>query len=179
MHDHHRVKSFLNWYYKGLQTLSWVIMGVLVVPVTLQIFSRYTELIPRWIWTEEVARFCFIWMIIVGATLAVRDGSHFEVDVLPLPSNPKVEALLRLFVYVMMGILAGIFVWYGWGYAMFGYSQSSELTGINLIFIHGIYFVAGVSWIVFLMERILIVFAVLRGDKDAIKLLRGDFNVAR
>ncbi len=179
MHDHHYVRSFIHWYYRGLQTLAWVLMGVLVIPVTLQIFSRYTELIPRYIWTEEVARFCFIWVIIVGATIAVRDGSHFEVDVLPTPSNPKIEALLRLFVYVSMGVIASIFIWYGYGYALFGYSQSSELTGMNLIFIHGIYFVAGVSWVVFLLERILIVIAVLRGDVRAIELLRGDFNVAR
>ncbi len=48
-----------------------------------------------------------------------------------------------------------------------------------MVFIHGVYFVAGVSWIFFLVERILIVFAVLRGDKHALELLRGDYNVAR
>ncbi len=96
MHDHHMIKSFLDWYYRVLKMLSWILMGLLIVPVTLQILSRYTGLIPRWIWTEEAARFCFIWIIIVGATIAVRDGTHFEVDVLPTPTNPKVEALMRL-----------------------------------------------------------------------------------
>jgi TRAP-type transport system small permease protein len=34
--------------------LSWVLVlsvGILVVPVSLQIFSRYTDLIPSYIWT--------------------------------------------------------------------------------------------------------------------------------
>jgi TRAP-type C4-dicarboxylate transport system permease small subunit len=154
-------------------------MGFLVVPVTLQILSRYTGLIPRYIWTEEMARFCFIWVIIVGATIAVRDGTHFEVDILPTPKNPKVEAAMRLWVTAIMSVMAFIFVWYGWAYAVFGYSQTSELTGINLVFIHGIYLVAGVTWVVFLLERVLAAIAVFRGDTGALARLRGDFNVAR
>jgi TRAP-type C4-dicarboxylate transport system permease small subunit len=36
-----------------------VTVAVLVVPVSLQIFSRYTTAIPAYIWTEELARFCW------------------------------------------------------------------------------------------------------------------------
>ncbi len=37
-----------------------VSVAVLVIPVTLQIFSRYTSCIPSYIWTEEMARFCLV-----------------------------------------------------------------------------------------------------------------------
>ena len=57
--------------------------GILIVPVSLQIFSRYTALIPSYIWTEEMARFLFIWMIMIGAMIGVREGTHFEVDLWP------------------------------------------------------------------------------------------------
>lgn len=179
MHATHPLKKFLDGYYRALQTLAWVLMGILIVPVTLQIVSRYTGLIPRYIWTEEAARFCFIWIIIIGASIAVRDGTHFEVDVLPTPSSPKVEAALRLFVTAVMGIMAYVFVRHGYAYAAFGYKQTSELTGLNMIFIHGIYLVAGISWLAFLIERGLIAVAVLRGDERAVARLRGDHNVAR
>ena len=58
-------------------------VAVLIVPVTLQIISRYTALIPSWIWTEELSRFLFIWMVMLGAMIGVREGTHFEVDVWP------------------------------------------------------------------------------------------------
>ncbi len=51
------MKKLLNGYYRFLQIAMTLLMGLLIVPVTLQIFSRYTGLIPRYIWTEEVARF--------------------------------------------------------------------------------------------------------------------------
>ena len=74
--------------------LSWLLafsVAVLIIPVSLQIFSRYTQLIPPYIWTEEMARFLFIWMIMIGAMVGVRESSHFEVDVWPR-LGPRGEA---------------------------------------------------------------------------------------
>src|ERR1043165_2392327 len=78
--------------------LSWLVaitVGLLVIPVSLQIFSRYTELIPSYIWTEEMARFMFIWTIMIGAMIGVRESTHFDVDVWP-QVTPRVEAIARL-----------------------------------------------------------------------------------
>jgi TRAP-type C4-dicarboxylate transport system permease small subunit len=54
-----------------------------VFPVFLQIVSRYTDLIPSYIWTEEMARFLFIWTVMIGAMIGVRESTHFDVDLLP------------------------------------------------------------------------------------------------
>jgi TRAP-type C4-dicarboxylate transport system permease small subunit len=173
------VTRFLDAYLRLLRWLVTGLLGVMIVPVTLQIVSRYTGLIPRYIWTEEAARFCFIWIVMLGAIIAVREGTHFEVDVLPAPRSPRGEALLRLIVALLMLVFALVFVWYGWGYAVFGSNQTSELTGINMLFIYGVYLVAGLSWVAFLGERILAAVAVFRGDAAALALLRGDHHVAR
>ena len=176
----HAIRYILSGYFKILQVLVTVLMGLMIIPVSLQIVSRYTGFIPRYIWTEEAARFCFIWIILLGATIAVREGTHFEVDVLPTPRSAKGEALARLLVYFFMLIFTMVFVANGYAYAIFGYSQTSELTGINMVFIHGVYLLAGISWLLFLGERILWDCAVLfLGNKEAISHLRGDHNVAR
>ena len=70
-------------YAKLLEFLLAACVGILVIPVTLQIISRYTPLIPSYIWTEEMARFLFIWTIMIGAMVGVREAQHFEVDVWP------------------------------------------------------------------------------------------------
>src|SRR5260370_9225324 len=86
--------------YRGLQKLITVLIAVMIIPVTLQIFSRFFEFIPRYIWTEEVARFCLMWLIMLGAIIAVRDGTHFDVDVLPPPKTALAKAVARLIVHV-------------------------------------------------------------------------------
>lgn len=169
----------LHGYFRLLRALLTVLMGLMIVPVTLQIVSRYTGLIPRYIWTEEAARFCFLWIIMIGAMIAVREGTHFEVDLLPVPKSARGEAVMRLIAIVSMLAFALMFVGYGYRYAVFGYMQTSELTGINMVFIHSAYLVAGLTWVAFLGERILAAIAVLRGDESALEILRGDPNVAR
>jgi TRAP-type transport system small permease protein len=171
--------TVLGAYFRLLQALVTALLALMIVPVTLQIVSRYTGLIPRYIWTEEAARFCFIWIILIGATIAVREGTHFEVDVLPAPRTPRGEAIMRLVVYLFMLAFSLVFVAYGYDYAALGYTQTSELTGINLVFIHGAYLVAGLTWVAFLTERLLAAIAVLRGDETAVAALRGDHHVAR
>lgn len=157
------LKAILHGYYRLLQVAMTVLMGIMIIPVTLQIFSRYTGWIPRYIWTEEAARFCFIWIIMIGATVAIRDGTHFAVEVLPRPRTLRGQALAEMLVDFFLLIVAVAFVVYGYDYAVFGYSQTSELTGINLVWIYGIYLVAGLTWVVFLGERFLKTIPLLRG----------------
>jgi TRAP-type C4-dicarboxylate transport system permease small subunit len=149
--------------YRVLQVAITVLIGVMLIPVTLQIFSRFFEFIPRYIWTEEVARFCLMWLIMLGATIAVRDGTHFDVDVLPTPMTNHGKAVARLIVHVPILLVALIFITFGWRFALFGYEQSSEMTGINMLSIHIAWPFAGICWLLFLVEKII----------DDVKLYRG------
>ena len=57
------MNKILDRYHRLLTVLMVFAVALLIVPVTLQIISRYTELIPSYIWTEELSRFLFIWMV--------------------------------------------------------------------------------------------------------------------
>ncbi len=160
------MRRLIEAYVRLLRVLLTVLICLLVIPVTLQIVARYTELIPRYIWTEEAARFLFIWIIMIGATIAVRERTHFDVDVLPRPSTPRAKAVSQLIVDAAILVIAAVFVVYGWGYAAFGYAQTSELTGINMLAMHVAFFLAGVTWVIFIAERSLSALAVIIGGGD-------------
>jgi TRAP-type transport system small permease protein len=135
--------------------LSWLLVlcvAILVIPVTLQIVSRYTALIPSYIWTEEMARFLFIWTIMIGAMIGVRESSHFEVDVWPdLPR--RAEAAVRIAARLGILVLALIFVWGGIEFTRFAWYRISELAELPLWLIHIAWPIAGLTWIVFLGEQ--------------------------
>ena len=147
------MRKVLSGFYRLLQILITLLMGLLIIPVSLQVLSRYTGIIPRYIWTEEVARFCFMWIIMIGAMIAVKDGTHFDVDVLPLPPKPRVQAAGRIVVHFFMLIVALAFMVYGYDFSKFGYVQHSELTGINMLSIHIAWPLAGLAWVAFLGEK--------------------------
>ena len=127
-------------------------IAVLVIPVSLQIFSRYTELIPSYIWTEEMARFLFVWMIMIGAMLGIHEGRHFEVDVWPRLA-PRPQAALRLVSNVAVLVFALVFVWAGWTFTTFAWNRISELAELPLWLIHVAWPIAGATWVLFLGER--------------------------
>jgi TRAP-type transport system small permease protein len=149
------------------ELLSWLLVisvGILVIPVSLQIFSRFTALIPHYIWTEEMARFLFIWTIMIGAMIGVRESTHFEVDVWPKVPR-RFEAAVRLLARTGILVIALIFVWSGIEFTRFAWYRISELAELPLWLIHVAWPVAGFTWLVFLGEQMWDEFNVLVGRR--------------
>jgi len=145
-------RRFTAGYAQILTALLAFSVAIIVVPVTLQMVSRYTALIPPYIWTEEMARFLFIWMILIGAMIGVRESSHFEVDVWPtLPRRG--EAAVRIAARLGILALALVFVIGGIEFTRFAWHRTSELAELPLWMIHIAWPVAGFTWIVFLGEQ--------------------------
>jgi TRAP-type C4-dicarboxylate transport system permease small subunit len=141
-----------------------VSVGVLVIPVSLQIFSRYTSIIPAYIWTEEMARFCLVYAVMLGAMLAVREGTHFTVDVFPRLS-PRHEAMVELLSGTFILLFAFVFLWWGWEFTEFAIYRISELAELPLWLIHMAWPIAGAVWLLFQSERMLDAVATIRGAR--------------
>ena len=147
-------RRLTRWYYQLLTWLVALSVIVLLIPVSLQIFSRYTPLVPTYIWTEEMARFLFIWTIMLGAIIGVRESAHFDCDVWPQVSR-RVAAVGRLLGRLGVLITAFIFIWAGIEFTKFAWHRTSELGDLPLWLIHIAWPIAGVSWTIFLGEQML------------------------
>jgi len=96
----------------------------------------------------------FIWTIMIGAMIGVRESTHFEVDIWPkLPARG--EAVVRLIG--RLGVLAAalVFVFAGLHFTEFAWQRTSELAELPLWLIHVAWPLTGLSWIVFLGELML------------------------
>jgi TRAP-type C4-dicarboxylate transport system permease small subunit len=148
------MRALLDGYYRVLKVLLTLLMAVIIVPVAMQILSRYTSLVPRYIWTEEIARFCFVWIIMLGAIIGVRDNSHFDVDLFPRSSNPRVELALLMIKYAAMALVGLTFLRYGYDFAILGSRQRSEIASLPMLAIYIAWPLAGASWLLFIAEKV-------------------------
>ncbi len=158
------MKTLIRLYHR---LLTWLMVGtvaVLIVPVSLQIFARFTQLIPAYIWTEELARFLFIWMVMLGAMIGVREGTHFEVDVWPALGR-RANALLRIVSHVFVLVFALVFIWWGIEFTRFGWDQLSEIAELPMWTIFLAWPVAGITWMLFIGESFVANLRVLRGEQ--------------
>jgi TRAP-type C4-dicarboxylate transport system permease small subunit len=147
------LRRLITWYARALRLLLAVAVGILIIPVSLQIFSRYFEQIPAYIWTEEMARFLFVWMIMIGSMLGIHEGRHFEVDVWPRLA-PRPQAALRLLSNVAVLVFALVFVWAGIEFTRFAWNRISELAELPLWLIHIAWPIAGFTWLIFTGEQV-------------------------
>lgn len=63
---------------------AWALIGLvaaITVVTFLQVFTRYVTEDPL-IWTEEAARYLFVWITLIGGAAAVRSNRHFGLDIL-------------------------------------------------------------------------------------------------
>lgn len=146
------LRKITYWYGQLLAWLLVASVAILIFPVSLQIFSRYTALIPSYIWTEEMARFFFIWSIMIGAMVGIREGTHFVVDLWP-PVSARAQAALRLVASAFVLLFAFVFLWWGIDFTRFALNRISELAELPLWMIHLPWPLAGATWMLFLGER--------------------------
>ena len=58
-----------------------VLMVVMITATSLQVFCRYVLDAPL-SWSEEASRYCFVWIVFLGAALGLERGVHIGVDIL-------------------------------------------------------------------------------------------------
>ena len=71
-----KIKSGLD---RSLEFLVAAVMGVLVIDVAWQVFTRFVLKDPS-SWTEELATFLMIWVGLLGASVALNRKAHLGVD---------------------------------------------------------------------------------------------------
>jgi TRAP-type C4-dicarboxylate transport system permease small subunit len=83
------------------------LVGTITVVTFAQVFTRYVMEDPL-IWTEEVARYLFVWITLIGGAAAVRTRGHFGLDILRRfapPLRTPLGALTMLVVFAFLGLL--------------------------------------------------------------------------
>ena len=97
---------FLNDHFE--EYLLVVLMVVEVVVVFAQVVTRYVFHSPL-AWSEELARYLFIYDVMIGAAIAIRRNSHLQIDILINLMNPKVRTILTI-IATLAGMVFMVFL---------------------------------------------------------------------
>jgi len=84
-----------------LEGLLAIVMGVLVIDVTWQVFTRFVLSNPS-SWTEELATYLMIWVGLLGASVALRRGAHLGIDYFVSHLSPRKRAATEVFVFAIV-----------------------------------------------------------------------------
>ena len=93
-----------------------VAMAVMIVDMTYQVIMRYVFSAAN-AWSEELAKYLFIFEVMIAAAIAIRKNSHLQIDVLINCFKPRTKTCFTL-VSTLVGMVFLVFlliipsVWY-------------------------------------------------------------------
>ncbi|MBU2950967.1 TRAP transporter small permease [Tamlana agarivorans] len=82
---------------KILSAFLVIIMGVMVINVLWQVFTRYIIGTPS-SFTDELARYLMIWVGLLGAAYVSGKNMHVAIDIITPKLQPKTQKKLRIVV---------------------------------------------------------------------------------
>jgi len=93
--------------------------------------------------SDEMSRYCFIWLTYIGAMIAMREKGHLGVDTL-VKHLPVMGKKVCLFLSEALMLLCnGLFILGTWKMHALQVSNVSPVVGISMIWIYGIGYIVG------------------------------------
>ena len=148
-----RICRLSDWINRCVQYIGFVQLSLMTLIIILQVFYRYV-LGSSLSWSEESARFLFIWVVLLGASMGVKESFHVSVtlfkDMLPRRIKVTVDVLVNL----LTGVVAAIMVVYGLSIAETVSIQLSPAVRISMFWVYLAIPVSGALMLVHLAARL-------------------------
>ena len=103
-----------------IAVISCVLSIALIVSAS--IFFRYV-LNDSITWSEEIAKYLMVWMVFVGAPVAMIQSRHIAIEIFPNLFRPRIRALIFLIVNLLIVLTMAFWTYRGFTYTVGGMSQ--------------------------------------------------------
>lgn len=140
-----------------------LLMLLLTVSTTLQVITRFILKSPL-MWTEESSRMSFIWIALLGSTLATKHREHLSLDFIVYKFPKTLRNIIRLVVHLMMMSTAMLFIVAGWEFVSKNITRISETIGISMIYLYIAAPISGILMLFYLIEQMPILFKEMGKD---------------
>ncbi|GGN20574.1 MULTISPECIES: TRAP transporter small permease [Marinomonas] len=139
-----------------LSTVCVTLMVALVACVVWQVFSRYVLGAPSTS-TDEMARFLFIWVGLLGAAFTLGQKKHLAMDFMLLALDGRKKATLQLVITLIGLFFAVVIMVFGGGSLVLktlSVGQISPVLGLEMGWVYAAIPISGVCMILYLLRDI-------------------------
>ncbi|RZJ21117.1 MAG: TRAP transporter small permease [Haliea sp.] len=121
-----------------MRAIEYVILAALVTMVVL-VFSN---VLMRYVFNsgiaiaEEVSRYCFVWLVFLGAVVAMREHAHLGMDSFVRRLPPAGQKACLVLSHLLMLWACAVFFLGSWNHMLLGRANHAPVTGIPLSWIN-------------------------------------------
>lgn len=124
-----RLTDYLN---KFIGWVLFIILAIMSVLISWQVFSRFV-VGSSLTFSEEASRFLMIWLTMLGAAYAIRDGSLIAIDFLENKFKGSVSGkVLKVIMSCLASVFYIILIVQGYEMAQSVAFQTAPTTGVSM-----------------------------------------------
>ncbi|MEK8025114.1 TRAP transporter small permease [Pseudaquabacterium rugosum] len=132
----------------GLFKAAEAVLAALLLAMVLMVFGN---VVLRYAFnggitvSEELSRFCFVWLVFIGAVVAMREGAHLGMDTLVARLAPRGQRLCRIANELLVIACCAMFFWGTVRQHEVNATNSAPVTGLSMIWVFGIAYVTSLG----------------------------------
>ena len=164
------MKKLIDGFFKLLEFLIVAMLFAMVVMVFGNVLMRYIFDTGITV-SEEMSRYCFIWLTYLGAMVAMREGGHLGMDTLVkvLPVTGKKFCLFLSEVLMLM--CNGMFLWGTYQMHELQVTNISPVVGISMIWIYGMGYIVSVVMGVLNINKLYLLVTGQLSENDMVQII--------
>ena len=116
---------------KGEAVVLMAILVLMTVVVFLQVIYRYVLTQPLH-WSEELARYLFVWLSVLGAAHGLQKRGHFGFDALFRMLPKRAKRTISILIHALMGVVILVMLVQGITLVETTFPQESPAMGISM-----------------------------------------------
>lgn len=138
------MKTLVEGYFRLLKLLVVACMAVMVAMVFGNVVLRYAFNSGISV-SEELSRWCFVWMVFLGALIALREHAHLGLDTLVRRLPPIGRRLCLVVGHLLMLFVCWLITKGSWAQAVINLNVTAPASGLSMAWFYAAGVVFGVS----------------------------------
>jgi len=144
----------MHWIDKTVRVVVSAMISIFTVVILVSIFFRYV-LNDSLVWSEQVCRYLYVWMVMLGMPVVYRAKGNVAFDLFYNRFSPRVKRLFHVITDLLIACFSGFLALQGLKYTIL--KGSTIITGINIPqgYLYVSQPIGGVIMIFFVIEHII------------------------
>jgi TRAP-type C4-dicarboxylate transport system permease small subunit len=92
---------------------------------------------PNFFWVEEVGETTLAWLTLIGAAIAVKERSHFALNLLTHRFSPAARRALHVAHHLLIAAFGLLIAWFGYKLVLLNITLTSPALEISLGWLYG------------------------------------------
>lgn len=142
----------LDSIYYILEKLCEIFLAVATVLLVISVIGRQIGTSLKF--TEELSLYLYVWMVLLGAAVVMRNNAHAAITAIPDHLPKKIQPIYQSILYLSMIIFSGVLFYQGMKLTALVYPRNATTLNISMSFAYAAIPVGAFFMLIFCFENL-------------------------